>query len=490
MKTLTLLLIFAGITGIIKPSNAQDTLFLTLDKALEIAYLQSPDVIRSRINLEQSELRLVRQKASLKPQLGLNLSPFSYNRNYNFDELNSKYYLSEDMSSSGDISISQKVKWTGGTISLSEGINWRDNKNETYGSSGTSFNHNFRINYKQPLFTYNEIKMEIRETELSVENAKLTYAIAQLNIEQSVTDEFYSLYDSYQSLQDAQYSHKLQLQTYEITKNKVEAKLNKESELMQTEIDLGNAINSLAQAEDNYENAKDNFKVRLGLPLDLELKIIANIEISPVIIDPELAVQYALQQRMELRQTEIGIENQYMSLTQTKAQDKFRGDLNLTAGWGGNDSSFGGIFKNQQSQQTISLGLTIPIWDWGVRKANIKSQELSIELQEYNFELEKTNLALDIKSRCKNINRLYKSVELSRRNVENAERTFLIDTENYKNNNMTAYDYQQRQQQLMNEKKNYTSSIINYKKQVLQLKLITLWDFESNVSILPVNLLK
>lgn len=55
---------------------------LTLEKALEIAYQQSPSIIQSKMSLEQSELALIQQKASLKSQFSLNFEPVSIYQKY------------------------------------------------------------------------------------------------------------------------------------------------------------------------------------------------------------------------------------------------------------------------------------------------------------------------------------------------------------------------------------------------------------------------
>lgn len=483
-----LLLSATGLTA--QENSGGSTLVLTLEKALEIAYEQSPTIVRSRRSLEQIEVQIVRLKASLKPQFNVSLTPFTYDRSYNFDPYSSQTYLHESMSASGSIGFSQKVKWLGGTLNLSENMTWQDSKNESSGTSNTSFGQRFSLRYSQPLFKYNEIKHEIRQNELNLESAKITYATTKLNLEQTITNEFYNLYNEMQNLEDARFNYKQSKTNFEITKSKVEAGLVMESELLDTEVSLLNDENSLASSEENFINSLNNFKITLGLPLEQEIVIEPNVALTPVIINPDLAVEYGMKQNLEFRQTEISIENAYMNLTVTKAQDKFSGDLSLTAGFAGNDSKFEGIFKHLQSSQGVSLTLSIPIWDWGVRKANIKNQQLGVELQEYNFEQEKVQYGLEIRNLCREINRLYKSTELTKRSLENSERNFLVHTENFNNGNMTAYDYQQRQKTLSDQRKSHTNAIINYKKQLLQLKIKTLWDFEKQQSIFPTDLLK
>lgn len=90
-KIASISLIISGILMLCSGSTfAQE--FLTLEKALEIAYQQSPSIIQSKMSLEQSELALIQQKASLKSQFSLNLNPFQYTRSTSFDEYNTQWY--------------------------------------------------------------------------------------------------------------------------------------------------------------------------------------------------------------------------------------------------------------------------------------------------------------------------------------------------------------------------------------------------------------
>ena len=53
---------------------------LTLDKALKIAFENSPSLIQSKLSLQQNELNLKAQKASLKSQFALEVNPFRFSR--------------------------------------------------------------------------------------------------------------------------------------------------------------------------------------------------------------------------------------------------------------------------------------------------------------------------------------------------------------------------------------------------------------------------
>ena len=85
-------------------SSEGESEILTLEKALEIAYQNSPTLRQSKISLEQSQNSLISRRASLKSQFSLELSPFGYSRNSSFQELTSEWYTFRSMTSSGTFS--------------------------------------------------------------------------------------------------------------------------------------------------------------------------------------------------------------------------------------------------------------------------------------------------------------------------------------------------------------------------------------------------
>lgn len=463
---------------------------LTLERALEIAYENSPTLRQSKISLEQSQNSLISQRASLKSQFSLDLNPFSYSRNSSFQELNSEWNTFRSLSSSGTFTIRQPIKWTDGTISLNENFGWQDEANQTLNRTSTSFFNRLTLSLEQPIFTYNRTKLELRRLELALERSKLNYAMQQLNIEKTVTQAFYQVYQSYKNLLTAREELKNQQQNYEVIKDKVEHNLVAKEELFQAEVNLANSESSLYDQETSYENTKDQFKQTLGLPLDMDISVLPNTEVVPVEVDLNQAVQHALKQRMELRNMEIQIEEGTFSLIEAKATNEFKGSISAQVGLFSTGSNFSGAFRNPDDNQDVGISLTIPIWDWGVRKATIRNAELSNESTEIDFEEEKKTIVIEVRQLCRNLPKLVKQIEINRQKIKNAEMTYEINLENYRNGTITGMDLQQYQTQLSSAKTEYTNSLIQYKIELLNLKIQTLWDYQTNTSYLPVDLLK
>ena len=69
----------------------------------------------------------------------------------------------------------------------------------------------------------------------------------------------------------------------------------------------------------------------------------------------------------------------------------------------------------------------------------------------------------------------------------NAQRTYDLNLTRCREGDITGMDMNQFQTQLSNKKIAYTQALINYKIELLNLKILSLYDFEHDVPIVPME---
>ncbi|HYQ59299.1 MAG TPA: TolC family protein [Draconibacterium sp.] len=463
---------------------------LTLDKALQIAEISSPDLILQRLNLERYQKNLEAQRAALKSRFSLEVNPVNYNKQRSFDSRVTEWYTSENFETNTRFTVSQPILPTDGTISLTNQFGWSSSNStrNTGISENEVFFNNLSLNLNQPLFTYNTLKLTLRELELSFENARISYAMQLLNLERNVTQYFYQVYMAQMNLSIAQDELENTQKSYDIIKNKVEAGLAAKEEEYQAELNLASSKSSLQNSEVTFENAKDQLKLYLGMDLYEDIVILANVSADPVPVDMDLAIENGLNSRMELRQREIDVETSQFDLIRTKAQNEFRGDMNLRFGITGDDPNLGNIFDNPTKSPSVSLSFNIPIFDWGERKARIAAAEASIESQQINLEEQNKQIIIDIRQVYRNIQNQLNQIDLAEQNERNAQLTYEINLERYENGDLTGMDLNLYQSQLSSQKVALSQALINYKIELLNLKIQSLYDFEKGEAIIPSDL--
>jgi outer membrane protein TolC len=256
-------------------------------------------------------------------------------------------------------------------------------------------------------------------------------------------------------------------------------------ELYQAELNLTTSKSNLQNAQVNLANAKDEFLQYIGLPLSQEFDIETNIEYKEVLVDLEKAIQNGLDTRMELRQREIDISYSKDKLTTARATNEFAGNVDLKIGIKGEDPNLPDIYDKPTRSPQVGISFSIPIWDWGERKSRIKAAEAAIQIEEINLEVERSNVELAIRQTFRSLQNLSMQIEIERQNEKNAQLTYEINLERYKNGDLTGMDLNLFQNQLSQKKINLANSLINYKLELLNMKIQSLWDFENNTTFVP-----
>ena len=489
IQTIVATLIFG--TGL---SLAQEP--FTLEKSLEISMKNSPNIQHSQLSLERSQQMLNARLASLKSQFSLTLNPITYNIGKKFDtyynpllqKYFSAWYTNIEKQVSGDFTIRQPIKMTNGTLSLINSFWWLDdyreipsgNLGEITKVQSKTFNNNLRLSYQQPLFTYNQTKLETRDLELDFENAALNYAIQKLFLEYQVTQSFFNVYQKKSSVDVSIDEYNNRTQSYNIIKNKVEAGLEAREELYQAELDMTSSKSNVQNNQTDLENFLDAFKQLIGLSIYDDITVTADISHRPAEVGLQKALDTALKYRMELRQRKIDIENSQYALIQASATNEFRGDLVLSYGIIGNDDKFENMYDVPTKNQQVSIEFNIPLFDWGERKSRIKAFEASVKNSELSLEDQKNDIIIEVRRTYRNLKNLVNQIEIANQNVRNAQLTYDINLERYKNGDITSMDLNLFQNQLSKAKMDKISSLINYKLELLNMKVLSLYDFEKN----------
>ncbi len=461
---------------------------LTLDQAMSVAIKNSPEMIKSELNMLISLENLNAREAATKSNFSLQVTPFYYNQNRTYDDFNAVWNTNETKSSYGDLIISQPIVKTDAKISLRNHLEYLDAYSEFGDKSTKGFSNNLYLELTQPLFSYNKIRMELDRLELSLENSTFNYSIQRLFLEKQVTQYFYNLYQIKMALKIADEEYQNQQVSFEIIKTKVEGGLTANAELLQAQLNLSNSESTFKNKQVELENAKDDFKQYIGLPLSEDFDIEADVVFALVEVDSAKAIQNGLEMRMELKQREISLQNSKFDLTMAESTNEFAGNVNLSVGVIGDNENLMHVYETPTRNPQFMIGFTIPIWDWGERKSRIKASKAMIEIQEIDLQNERYSVEIAIRKSYRSLQNLNLQIEIAKQNEKNAQLTYEINLEKYKNGDLTSFDLGRYQNQLSTSKMNLANALISYKIELLNMKIQSLWDFEKNINFVPETL--
>ncbi len=141
-------------------SNAQNSVKYTLNEVIEIAQKQSPDALKAKHSYRHSYWSYRFFKATYLPNLAVDATMPNVNRSIipvSAQDGSTNYTPQSLTSYEVNLSLSQKVGFTGGEVFLSTGLSRMDNFSTD--TTTTQYLANMvNIGIRQPIFNYNPYK--------------------------------------------------------------------------------------------------------------------------------------------------------------------------------------------------------------------------------------------------------------------------------------------------------------------------------------------
>jgi outer membrane protein len=473
---------------IASPLSAQETFLLTLERSIEVALDQSYDIQRLENSLTSSQMDLRSAEAGFKSNGELQLSSLP-----NFEQSERRTALpggtfafdrQQFMDLQSDVLINQPIGKTNGTLSLVTSIQrfqQFDVQNDPSGTTNPSqYGTQVRVQFRQPLFTYNRLKTGLKKAELNLDNTLQTYTRNQLDLVFNVTSRFYDLFKSQQQLQLDRQQVDQAAESYRIARLKQEAGLLAEVDVLRLDVDLANAQNTAANSEATMLQNADGFKILIGLPIETSIDVTANLAYNPLTIDLDQAIDRALERRTELRSDDIAIQLGEISITETDAQREVTGEFFVSYGIFNRRDRAQDLFNDFNNDRRVQFSINVPLWDWSRNKYSVQAARANLENDRLNRHNRENTIRHEIRTIVRNMQSAEQRVEITRRSENLAEKSYQISFLKFENGELSTQDLALEQNRLAQARRNSLDAIIDSRQALADLRRKTLWDFEKN----------
>lgn len=507
LVNIILVLCFSGLTAQEKQHR-----HLSLEESIEIAKEQSFTMLRLQQNLKQAEYNLQSATRRLKTHidLTLNLPTYSDQTKEWSDTLGISYYSEKQLGYDGNLRITQPLP-TDGSIyvenNLSSIVNMRRDQRSSFART--------RIGIDQPLdafYGYNNIRSTLKTAELNHERSSKSLKREELNLVYNVSNSYYNLLQLQERANIAAMDLARQKEAYELSKNKYAAGLIREVDALQMEVDLAGAQSSYDMALLNQESSINRFKELLGISLEDSISLGNDLKYEVVIIDPDLAISYALENRLEIREQDIQIELQRLNIKRQKAEGMPKANLNAYyeqsgvfqdydetlnnyPGQGATTkikhrkevfASIGSAYSNY-SDRPASVGvgfrIVIPILDWGENRSRVRAAESQLKEYEYTKDETERSIRTEVKNLVANINSNLRRLQLLEKNVTVAEKSFEITRQRYADGDINSESLALERNRLNTAYTTRLDAFINYQLSLADLMRKTFYDFQKQMPI-------
>lgn len=477
---LILLLSFGALSA-----SAQQRITLDLQQTILLANDSSLESFRTKNMYLSGYWEYRTFKANRLPSLTLNMTPAQYNRDitkrYDSEQNLDIYRNQQSFYAYGNLAIRQNFDLTGGTFYLDTELGYmRSFGNNSY----TQFTSvPLRLGYSQSLLGYNAFHWERKIEPLKYEKIKKEYIYNAEQVSEQATIHFFTLAMA-QAEYDLAKENAVSTDTlYRIGMQRLKIAAISRADLLTLKLDVVNARNTLQNATSSLKRAMFSLASFLNLEKNTEIKIALPGKPQSLTIPVDEALAAAQSNNPNFLGLQQGILEAQQTVDKTKKESRFNAAINASIGFNQVAEKFGETYRNPMQQEMVSVSVSIPLVDWGVRKGkynmarnNLNVVKTSARQSEISIEEEVIMTVSDFNVQQDMVASAEEALDLSILAYNETRQRFIIGKADINSLTLSL----NRQQEAH---RNYISALQGYWLNYYKIRKLTLHDFASGFSL-------
>lgn len=423
--------------------------------------------------------------AQRKPSLTLNTTLLDYNRalikRYNSVTDIDEYREQQNISSYANASIDQNIPLTGGKFyfdtELSRLQNFGDNDYTQFSAVP------LRIGFVQPLFGFNKFKWQKKIEPLKFEKAKLTYVQTVEAISLQMVDYYFDLLIARTKVAMDSTNVANADTLYNIGRKRLEIASLSQADVLTLKVDALNAKNSLSEAHKELKNALYLFNsyLRIDERSFTILEVPTNLQEFQVNFDE--AYNIALANNPDLLESKQQLLESERDFDQAKREGLWSASLTGSYGFNQQNSSLPKAYQDPLNQQRATVGITVPIIDWGQRKGKANMARKNYEIMQLTLEQSQVDFKQKLMMAVNNFNMQQAIVSSALETKTVAAQAYDFTKQRFliSKADVNSLSLALNRQDAANI--NYMEALRLYWKYYYTLRQLTLYDFKGNISL-------
>jgi outer membrane protein TolC len=475
-KALSLTVLFSAL--FIQPAKPQEIMRLTLDEVIKLATDQSPNAYMAKHRFRASYWQYRTFVAEYRPTLSLtgNLPDYStaYSRVWNSTAQQWEYASTNVLQTSGNLSLAQNIGLTGGSISLFSDLTYEknfENDAEKYITSPLN------IRLTQPIFRYNELKWQKKIEPLKYEQARKTYLSDVENVHMMAVQYFFNLALAQINREIAETNMQNADTLYQIAKGRYNLGTIAEDELLQMELSYLNAGTDINSSEMNLRDRELKLRSFLGFNQSVRLELIIPSEIPDLEVEVSEVLKLAEQNNPQLIDFESQLVEAQSSVAQAKAEKGLNANLTASYGLRDQDPLLDMAYNQPNQQQTIRLGFSLPILDWGQGRGRYKMAKSKEELTRMQVEQDRIDFEQSLLLDVQQFNMQDDQVRIAAKSDTVAAKMFEVTKQRFLIGKIDVLELNNADTKKDQNKRSYIQALNNYWTYFYNMRALTLFDF-------------
>lgn len=478
--SILLLLVLCG-AGV----QAQQVLRLDLKRTIALANDSSLSAFRYQNMYLSGYWEYRSYKAARLPSLSLNLTPAQYYRyitqRYDSQADIDVYREQQMFSATAGLSLVQNFDLLGGTFYVDTQLDYLRNFGDV---NSTQFSTvPFRIGYQQDLLGFNAFRWDRKIEPLKFEKVKKQFIYNSESVSEEAVNYFFSLAMAQADYRLAEDNLATADTLYAIGEQRQKIAAISQADLLTLKLDKVNARNTLKNAEITRKRAMSALATFLNLDKNTYIEIDLPSRPRYVDIPADRALLLAKENNptyLEQRQNVLEAERE---VDRTKKESRFNASVNASVGFNQVADNLGAAYRNLLQQDLVSLTVSIPLVDWGVRKGKYNMARNNLNVVRIAARQEEISLEEDVMMTVSDFNvqqdliaSASEALDLAELAYDQTRRRFIIGKADISSLTLSLNRQQEAQ-------KNYIQALQNYWLNYYKIRKLTLHDFESGMSL-------
>lgn len=480
---LKLVLFSLAILLLILPVKAQvNKLALSLEQSISLAIEVSIDSRISITQKQRSAWQYHSYLAETRPGVTLEATLPNYSNtisNVLQNDGTYKYLPQSNIQFYTGLSVSQKIGLTGGNIFLRSDLYRFDllgNKSKT-----TSYlSSPLYIGISQPLFGFNQYKWKKKIEPVLYHESQLQYIENQEEIRVKTVGMFFDALTVQQQLLNFELNSLNNDTLYAIGKERFRIGAIFETELMQLELQSLKANNELERKKMTLKNQLRQLTIYLKMDNSVSLKLLTPDDIPSIQLDEAIALSEAWKNRVAPLAFNRRLSESKMKLDQARKESGLNMNLYATYGITRNAAILSDAYKNFDNQKVVTLGLRLPILDWGEAKGRIKMAQSELDLENEKIEQEKNAFNQQIRQKVDEFNEQQLQLNILKKNMQIANKNYYLIKKRYLSSQVSLLELFTAQSDKDQSELAMIEGIRNYWQLYYEIRQLTLYDFINN----------
>jgi outer membrane protein TolC len=454
-----------------------DTLRLSLDDCIAMARRQSIDAAVALGELRSAYWQWRSYRADLLPEVSLSGTAPSWNKRYSsYQQADGSlsFVRNDYLGLDGAVNITQKLWPTGGTLSVESSLDYLHQSGS--GGSGNQFmSLPVAVTLSQPLFSVNHLKWNRRIEPLRYREAQARFLTETEQVAMQAISLYFGLLLAGEQVNIARQNLQTAEKLYEVAQAKRRMGTISENDVLQLRLDVLTARSALTNSESTRQARQ--FALRSFLDVEADIEPVVPEDVPQVRLDYDNVLNHALQNNalattMRRRQMEADY-----AVASARAN---RQSINLYAqlGYTGTGDNMNSAYRNLLSNEVVSVGITVPLLDWGKRKGQRRMAESNRDIIQGQLRQQAQDFRQDIFILTEQFNNQAEQLRIACEADTIARRRYHTNVETFKIGSISTLELSDAQKSKDQARIGRIQQLFNYWYYYYQLRSIALWDFE------------